>query len=226
MPPRRLHRCRRHEVDQRAVQGRFRSPSTPAPDCEDAGTEVYVVGERVAAPCFPRLRMASAIGPSRDGPESMPLSRILRRSSACIAAMYPFRTLMAQPATPPHERGPASRSGLSRERGPLTRNGPKARGCPCGPEARARGKTAQTSFHGKPYSRMSCLGAPLISVSDMLVTSTCEAAPSAPAGTAGACGAAHQPTVTISPESTSTASVATSSQPWKTSARPMKRTEG
>ena len=66
----------------------------------------------------------------------------------------PFKTLMAQPATPQRERGPASRSGLSRERGHLARmdnRGPSAR---CGPEARAPGKTAHGSagllyFHGE-----------------------------------------------------------------------------
>ena len=59
------------------------------------------------------------------------------------------KTLMARPATPPHESGPTSRSGLSWERGHLARmdnRGPSAR---CGPEARAPGKTAQTYFHGK-----------------------------------------------------------------------------
>ena len=59
------------------------------------------------------------------------------------------KTLMAQPATPQHESGPASRSGLSWERGHLARNGPKARGCPCGQDARAPRKTAQTYFTAK-----------------------------------------------------------------------------
>ena len=56
------------------------------------------------------------------------------------------------PAGPPHESGPASRSGLSWEREHLARmdnRGPSAR---CGPDARAPRKTAQTHSHGKERS--------------------------------------------------------------------------
>ena len=62
---------------------------------------------------------------------------------------------MAQPATPPHERGPASRSSLSWERGHLARmdnRGPSAR---CGQDARAPGKTTQT-YTTKQLQRRRC----------------------------------------------------------------------
>ena len=54
---------------------------------EDDGAGVRLSGGRAGALSPARPRIASARGPSRDGPENVPLSRIFRMSSVSIAAM-------------------------------------------------------------------------------------------------------------------------------------------
>ena len=65
------------------------------------------------------------------------------------------KTLMAQPATPQHESGPASRSGLSWERGHLARNGPKA---PAKRRQEPHARATNSSAQGVALGVMMCPG--------------------------------------------------------------------
>ena len=89
-------------------------------------------------PALGETARASSLGRHRNGARA-DAHRDRLAAMAAERGQSLNKTLMAQPATPPHESGPESRSGLSWERGHLARNGPKAR---------APRKTAQTYFHG------------------------------------------------------------------------------
>ena len=122
---------------------------------DSSDTKRLVLGARASCPQRaegPRLSIR-ARGP-RSAAQA-PRRRLLRYEAACpgSAGILPatgrrpavvhagqrhaFCGAGSEAATPP------IRSGLSWERGHLARNGPKARGCPCRPEARAPGKTAR-----------------------------------------------------------------------------------
>ena len=76
------------EADHVLPFGEFGDEAASMAGSEDDGAGVRrLSGGRAGALSPARSRIASARGPSRDGPENMPLSRIFRMSSVSIAAM-------------------------------------------------------------------------------------------------------------------------------------------